>query len=138
MRRSSRTHPHSEHEFIWERVTAVHADGDRVTGCSTADGQRVEARWYIDASGTARVLSRALGIPMVAYGQPKVCLWTYFDTPPLNEGTAFFVDNGDAYLSWVWDIPISPQQTSVGFVLPGRRRARAPAFWQLRRRDPSR
>ena len=105
-------------EFVWERVAEIHWDGDRITGCSTAGGQRVEARWYIDASGTARVLSRAMNIPIVAYGQQKVCLWTYFDTPPLNDGTAFFVDNGDRYLSWVWDIPISPSQTSVGFVLP--------------------
>lgn len=105
-------------EFIWQRVTAVHADADRVIACTTADRQRVEARWYIDASGTSRVLSRTLGIPTVAYGQPKVCLWTYFDTPPLGEGTAFFVDNGDRYLSWVWDIPISPDRTSVGLVLP--------------------
>lgn len=105
-------------EFVWERVTGVDATGDRVTGCTTAAGRRVDARWYIDASGTARILSRALGIPIVGYGRQKVCLWTYFETPPLYEGTAFFVDNGDAYLSWVWDIPISPKQTSVGFVLP--------------------
>ena len=105
-------------KFIWERVTAVHADRDRITGCSTADGQHVDARWYIDASGTARVVSRALGIPTVAYGQQKVCLWTYFDTAPLADGTVFFIDNGDKYLSWVWDIPISPDRTSVGFVLP--------------------
>jgi len=42
--------------------------------------------------------SRALNISTIAYGQQKVCLWTYFDTPPLNDGTAFFVDNGDRYL----------------------------------------
>ena len=105
-------------EFIWERVTTVHAERDRITGCSTADGQHVDARWYVDASGTARVVSRALKIPTVAYGQQKVCLWTYFDTAPLADGTVFFIDNGDQYLSWVWDIPISPDRTSVGFVLP--------------------
>jgi flavin-dependent dehydrogenase len=105
-------------EFIWERVTDVHTVNDRVTGYSTAAGRRVEARWYLDASGTARVVSRAMGIPTVTYGRQKVCLWTYFDTPPLHDGTAFFVENGDEYLSWVWDIPISPRQTSVGFVLP--------------------
>lgn len=108
-------------EFIWDRVTNVHLNGDRITSCATAAGERVDARWYIDASGTARVLSREMNIPVVSYGQQKVCLWTYFDTPPLNDGTAFFVDNGDRYLSWVWDIPISPQQTSVGFVLPAER-----------------
>jgi flavin-dependent dehydrogenase len=94
-------------EFIWDRVTTVHADGDRVIGCSTAGGRHVEARWYLDASGTARVLSRAMGIPTITYGQRKVCLWTYFDTPPLHDGTAFFVDNRDDYLRRVWDIPIS-------------------------------
>ena len=115
-------------EFIWERVTDIHTDGNRIAGCTTAGGRRVEARWYIDASGTARMLSRALNIPTIAYGQQKVCLWTYFDTPPLNDGTAFFVDNGDRYLRWVWDIPISARQTSVGVVLSadvvrGRRQA---------------
>ena len=105
-------------EFIWERVTEIRAEGDRIASCSTTSGGRVDARWFIDASGTARYLSRAMNIPIVEYGQQKVCLWTYFDTPPLNDGTAFFVDNGDRYLSWVWDIPISPTQTSVGFVLP--------------------
>lgn len=105
-------------QFIWDRVTDIHTEGDRITGCSTLSGRRVDARWFIDATGTARVLSRSLNIPIVAYGQQKVCLWTYFNTPPLTDGTAFFVDNGDRYLSWVWDIPISPTQTSVGFVLP--------------------
>lgn len=86
---------------------------ERVTDCTTASGTRVDARWYIDASGTARVLSRAMGIPIVAYGRQKVCLWTYFDTPSLHDGTAFFVGNRDAYLSWVWDIPISPGDRGV-------------------------
>ncbi len=118
--------------FVWERVTVATA-GDRASGCTTAGGERITARWYIDASGTARVLSRTMDIPIVRYGRQKVCLWTYFETPPLHEGTAFFVDNGSDYLSWIWDIPISPAQTSVGFVLPAdavrerRRTGRAPA-----------
>jgi len=79
-------------EFIWERVTGVDAVGERVNGCVTATGRRVRARWYIDATGTARGFSRAMNIPSVEYGRPKVCLWTYFDGPPLHEGTAFFLD----------------------------------------------
>ncbi len=104
--------------FVWERLTGVDVAGDRVAGCTTASGRRIAARWYIDASGTARVLSRTMAIPVTTYGRQKVCLWTYFETPPLHDGTAFFVDNGDDYLSWVWDIPISSTHTSVGFVLP--------------------
>ena len=107
--------------FIWERVVRVDSHGERVTGCVTAAGRQVTARWYIDASGTARLFSRAMNIPVTTYGPAKVCLLTYFDTPPLYDGTAFFVDNRDEYLSWVWDIPISPAQTSVGFVTPAER-----------------
>ncbi len=103
--------------FIWERVSSLQMDGERVTSCTTASGRRVDARWFIDATGTARLFAREMKIPVTPYGRHKVCVWTYFDTPPLADGTVFFVDNSDAYLRWVWDIPISPQQTSVGFVL---------------------
>ena len=96
----------------------VDVEGERVTGCTIGSKRRVKARWYIDATGTARLLARKMRIPWTEYGRKKVCLWTYFDTPPLADGTTFFLDNVDAYLSWIWDIPISPQRTSVGFVLP--------------------
>jgi len=103
--------------FVWDRVVGVESAEGRVTACTTATGQRIDARWFVDASGTARVFSRAMGIPVTTYGRTKVCLWTYFDTPPLHDGTAFFVDNRDEYLRWIWDIPISPRRTSVGLVL---------------------
>ena len=104
-------------KFIWERVASLQTEGERVTSCTTSSGRRVDARWFIDATGSARLFAREMGIPVTAYGRRKVCVWTYFDTPPLADGTVFFVDNRDAYLGWVWDIPISPRQTSVGFVL---------------------
>ena len=104
-------------DFVWERVTHVDRDGDRLTACVTGAGQRVEARWFIDASGTSRFLSRALDIPIVEYGRKKVCFWTYFDCEPLDAGTTFFLDSRQPYLSWVWDIPITPERTSVGLVV---------------------
>ena len=104
--------------FIWERISTVERAGDRVTSCVTNTGRRIDARWFVDATGTARLFSRAMDIPVTTYGRQKVCLWTYFETPPLYDGTAFFVDNRSRYLSWTWDIPISPAQTSVGFVVP--------------------
>lgn len=117
-------------EVIWERAARVETQGDRVTACVTDTGRRVTARWYIDATGTQRRFAQALDISKTEYGRQKVALWTYFDTPMVNEGTTFFVDNADAYLSWVWEIPISPTRSSVGFVLPAeamevRRRAGA-------------
>ena len=102
--------------FVWDRVTDVECEGDRVRGCLTAKGRRVTARHYIDASGTALVFARAMNIPTEEYGRTKVCLWTYFKTPPLQGGTTFFLDSRDDYLNWIWDIPISPTETSIGLV----------------------
>ena len=104
-------------EFVWERVARLETEDDRITGCITSSGRRVSARWYVDASGTARFFTRALDIPIVEYGRQKVCLWTYFDTPPLDSGTTFFLDADAEYLHWLWDIPISPRRTSVGLVV---------------------
>ena len=119
MRGSSSRRARSGPTFIWERVTERgRGPANAITGCSTTAGRRVEARWYIDASGTARVLSRAMGIPIVAYGRQKVCLWTYFDTPPLHDGTAFFVDNVTTISVGSGTSRFRPRQTSVGFVLP--------------------
>lgn len=103
--------------FVWERAATVERAGDRVTAVTTSSGRRVAARWFVDASGTARFLGRAFGIPKTSYGAPKVALWTYLDTPPATLGTTFFVDNRDRYLGWVWDIPITPERTSVGLVV---------------------
>jgi len=102
--------------FVWERATDVDVDGDRVRGCITTSGRHIEARHYIDASGTALVFARAMSIPTREYGRTKVCLWTYFKTPPLQRATTFFLDSRDDYLSWIWEIPITPTETSVGFV----------------------
>ena len=104
--------------FLWERVT----DG-RIRGRSRHgmhDRHRPPHRRPLvhRRQRHGPRVSRALDIPVTSYGRQKVCLWAYFDTPPLHDGTVFFVDNRDEYLSWVWDIPISPHRTSVGFVLP--------------------
>jgi flavin-dependent dehydrogenase len=103
--------------FLWRRVSRLDRTGDRVTACIASDNGRIEADWYIDATGTARLFSRVMDIPVTKYGRPKICLWTYFDTPPLGETTTFFADGGTDYLEWIWDIPISPRRTSVGWVV---------------------
>ena len=104
--------------FLWDRVTDVESAGERILGCVTASGERLNARWYIDASGTARVVARAMKIPATFYGRTKVCLWTYFDTPPLHDGTVFFVDNSDEYLNKAEETlgrGVSAQSTDVRF-----------------------
>jgi flavin-dependent dehydrogenase len=106
-------------EFLWDRVTEVESYGERVIAVRTADGQRIEARWFIDASGLgARLLARKFEIPKIEYGKKKVCLWCHFETPIRTEGTTFYANVvSDEYLSWIWEIPISPTVTSVGCVM---------------------
>jgi len=106
-------------EFLWDRVTEIESDGERVTAVRTAGGQRMEARWFIDASGIgARLFTRKFNIPKLDYGKRKVCLWCHFDTPIRTEGTTFYANIvEDEYLSWIWEIPISPKVTSVGCVM---------------------
>jgi len=106
-------------EFLWDRVTEVETEEDRVIAVRTADGQRIAGRWFIDASGVgARLLTRKFSIPRIDYGKRKVCLWCHFNTPIRTEGTTFYANIvEDEYLSWIWEIPISPKVTSVGCVM---------------------
>ncbi len=106
-------------EFLWDRVAEVQTDGDRVTGIRTAAGRTIVAPWFLDASGrVARLLARTFSIPKMDYGREKVCFWTYFNSPPINEGTVFYGEpSSDEYLTWIWEIPISPETASVGCVM---------------------
>jgi flavin-dependent dehydrogenase len=103
--------------FVWDRVTSFEIEDRRVVACQTGGKQRFTASWFIDGSGRARVLAKALHIPKVEYGRRKVCLWTYFKVTPHNEGTTFYGDDIAEYLRWVWEIPITPYETSVGYVM---------------------
>ena len=108
------------------------------TGCATAAGSAsMPAGTSTPAARRASCLARWTS-PLSPMAGRRCVSGRTSTRRRSHDGTAFFVDNRDAYLSWVWDIPISPTQTSVGFVLPAervrdRRRAR-----RHERHDPSR
>lgn len=104
-------------QFVWDRVDGLERDGDRVIACRTRRGQKIEAPWFVDASGRARVFGRAFGIGKVEYGRAKVSLWTRVHDLPGDERTALFGDETAAYMPWVWSIPIGQRTTSVGCVV---------------------
>lgn len=109
-------------EFVWDSVSSVDVAGEHVVGCRTLGGGRIAGRWFVDASGQARLLARRFQIPKVEYGARKVCLWTYFDTPPHAIRTTLYGDTAAAeYVTWVWEIPITPERTSVGCVMAAER-----------------
>lgn len=102
--------------FVWDKVISLETEGKSVVACQTKSNGRFTASWFIDASGQAQVFAKAFDIPKVYYGQRKVSLWTYFKTSPYNHGTTFFGDGTLEYFSWIWDIPITPDVTSVGYI----------------------
>ncbi len=104
--------------FIWERVSTVETQQDRVMACQLTNGQRITATWFIDASGRARLFAKAFSIGKSEYGRQKVCLWTHFERESHSEGTVFHVDNSLKYLSWIWEIAITPTKVSVGYIMP--------------------
>lgn len=106
-------------ELVWDRAQEVVTEGERVVAVETVKGSRIEASWFIDASGrSARLFARKLGIPRIDYGREKVSLWCYLDTPCENEGTTFYIHEPEGdYLSWIWEIPINPGRASIGCVM---------------------
>ena len=49
-----------------------------------------------------------------------MALWTYFKVAQQVEGTTLYMDPLPAeYLEWIWEIPVSPDTVSVGYVVPG-------------------
>ena len=105
-------------EFLWDRVVRIDLEGERVVSVTTSSGDQVSGRWFVDASGQALLLAKRFQISKREYGRRKVCLWTYFDVPPLDVRTTFYGDTAaPEYVSWIWEIPITPQRSSVGCVM---------------------
>ncbi len=99
----------------------VERDGDKLAAVRTASGTRFSSPWFIDASGFATsVLPREFELPAIQFGPAKVAIWTYFAISELVEGTTLYMEPlPTEYLDWVWEIPISPQVVSAGYVTTG-------------------
>jgi menaquinone-9 beta-reductase len=107
--------------LVRDTVLKVERDGDRVVAVHTAGGARFSSFWFIDASGFATsLLPREFNLPAIRFGPPKVAIWTYFAMTELVEGTTLYMEPlPSEYLDWVWEIPISAQVVSVGYVTTG-------------------
>ena len=104
--------------FSHDHAASIERDGSRILAVRTALGERLTSPWFIDASGYATsLLAREFGLESIAYGVRKVAIWTYFAVPASGEGTTICIgpDAGDC-VEWLWEIPITPSITSVGFV----------------------
>jgi flavin-dependent dehydrogenase len=92
-----------------------------VEGLVLDDGERLEAQYYVDASGNAAVLRRALGIEVEVPTRLKnIAFWDYWERDGLNDsllkhGTMRVLIRSVPY-GWIWYIALSEHRTSVGLV----------------------
>lgn len=93
----------------------------RILGLRTAQGTFVRASWFIDASGgDASLLGKRFDLKSVAYGPRKVAIWSHVPTEEWVEGTTLYMTSPPGeYMEWIWEIPIRPGISSIGYIAPG-------------------
>jgi flavin-dependent dehydrogenase len=105
-------------------VRTVRRDGDRVTGLTLDDGTEVEAKYYVDATGHSGLLRRAMGVGTdCPTSLQNIAVWDYWR----NAEWAVSVGVGGTRVlvlsqpyGWIWFIPLGPDRTSIGLVVPAR------------------
>ncbi|MBK6807556.1 MAG: tryptophan 7-halogenase [Sandaracinaceae bacterium] len=107
-------------EFIEDRVQRVECDGDRVLGLLLAQGERVEAGYYLDASGRTRVLGRALHVTTEPFGERKVAFSARAPHEYDQLGTQIFLDDQGDFVRWCWGIHLGATRVDVGVALLAR------------------
>ena len=107
--------------LVHDKVVRVERNGNKISAVHTSGGGRFSSPWFIDASGFATcLLAREFNRPAIQFGPAKVAMWTYFPVPESIEGTTLYVEpTPTEYLEWIWEIPISPNVVSVGYVSTG-------------------
>jgi flavin-dependent dehydrogenase len=107
--------------FVRDRVVDLETAGGKILSVQTESGARFSSAWFIDASGIgASLVARKFNLPSLQYGPTKVAIWSYFKIAQPVEGTTLYMDPMPSeYLEWIWEIPVSPDTVSVGWVAPG-------------------
>jgi flavin-dependent dehydrogenase len=103
-------------------VREVLKDGDTITGLKLDSGETIRARHYVDGSGHAAVLRKAMGVESVAPTNLRnVAFWDYYD----NATWAVEIGIGGTRVQvrslpygWIWFIPLGPSRASVGLICP--------------------
>ncbi|MFZ4508654.1 MAG: NAD(P)/FAD-dependent oxidoreductase [Fimbriimonas sp.] len=104
------------------RVTEVLKEGDRILGFKLSDGSVVEANHYVDASGSAGIMRRSMGVEADEPAQLRnIAIWDYWE----NAEWAVKIGVGGTRVNvmslgygWLWFIPLGPTRTSIGLIVP--------------------
>jgi len=105
------------------KVQRIDREGDRIDALELADGRTVTARYYVDASGGAGIIRRAMEVDCETPPDLKnIAIWDYWE----NAEWAVEIGVGGTRIQvmtldygWIWFIPLGPTRTSVGLVVPG-------------------
>jgi 2-polyprenyl-6-methoxyphenol hydroxylase-like FAD-dependent oxidoreductase len=106
---------------LHERATGFKVSNGSITAVETSSGHSLHPRWVVDASGAAAsVLGREFKLKASSYGPRKIALWAHLQTEQWVEGTTLYtLCDGNQYMEWMWEIPIRPGVSSIGYVAPG-------------------
>ncbi|RYG45968.1 NAD(P)/FAD-dependent oxidoreductase [bacterium] len=104
------------------KVARVLRDGDRIEGLTLDSGETIVAKHYVDASGNAGILRKALEIPTdYPTTLRNIAIWDYWQ----DTGWAVEIGTGGTRIQvmslgwgWIWFIPMGPTRTSIGLVVP--------------------
>lgn len=105
-------------------VRSVKREGDRVTCLVLDDGTPVQARYYVDASGHSGILRRAVGVATdCPTSLQNIAVWDYWRNADwavsAGVGGTRVLVLSQSY-GWLWFIPLGPDRTSIGLVVPAR------------------
>ncbi|HEX3579381.1 MAG TPA: NAD(P)/FAD-dependent oxidoreductase [Thermoanaerobaculia bacterium] len=99
-------------------VTAVDLANPNRATVTTSDGERIEARFVVDASGHGAFLGNRIGGKEDVEELKKVAIFAHYKNVPRPEGR----DAGNTMIvvlrdAWFWLIPVSADTMSVGLVV---------------------
>lgn len=107
--------------LVRDKVVRVERKGKKISSVRTSTGAQFCSPWFIDASGFgACLLAREFALRPIQFGPAKVAMWAYFPQLQSVEGTTLYLDpKPSQYLDWIWEIPISSEVVSVGYITTG-------------------
>lgn len=104
-------------EILLGKVSAVQAEGERVTGVRLEDGRTLRGRFYVDATGAAALFRKKFGIGFDPIGPRKVVVRARFPHRYDGMGTRIRTDDTLGTAAWMWDINVSDDVTDIGIVV---------------------
>jgi flavin-dependent dehydrogenase/uncharacterized protein YjhX (UPF0386 family) len=107
------------------QVVKVERDGDKVVGILLRENgseKQVTGKYFIDASGHAGILRRAMGVETQSPTTlQNIAIWDYWQ----NAEWAVSIGVGGTRVQvlslgygWLWFIPLGPTRTSIGLIVP--------------------